>query len=181
MTTADRPAGASPNFGGALSNRAWTASAVKRRLLRWLPHHRIAADQRQGGVPRPDGDREVEGGDHADDAQRMPGLDHPVLRTLGGDGQAEELARQTDRVVADVDHLLDLAEALASDLAGLERDQQAEVGLGGAQFLAEQPDEFAAPRRRDRTPGEERCMARTRWPRLPRQAKRRRRARWFRR
>jgi hypothetical protein len=35
-----------------------------------------------------------------------------------------------------------------TDLAGLERDQRAEIGLGGAQLLAEQAHEFAAPRRR---------------------------------
>src|SRR5699024_12006436 len=41
--------------------------------------------------------------------------------------------------VADVDHLLDLAQALRGDLADLDRDQPAERLLVGAQLLAEQP------------------------------------------
>ena len=39
---------------------AWTASARERRLLRGLPDHRVAADQRERRVPGPDRDREVE-------------------------------------------------------------------------------------------------------------------------
>ncbi len=93
--------------------------------------------------------------DHADHAQRMPGLHHPVIGPLGGDGQAEQLARQADGVVADVDHLLHLAQALGEDLAGLQGDQPAEVGLGGAQLLAEQADQLAAARGRNLAPGQE--------------------------
>ena len=88
--------------------------------------------------------------------QRVPLLDHPVVGPLAGDGQAIELARQADGEVADVDHLLDLAEAFLDDLAGLQRHQPGKRLLGGAQFLAEQPDQLAAPRRRDRAPLEER-------------------------
>ena len=56
---------------------------------------------------------------------------------LGVHGQAVELARETDREVADVDHLLDLAQALGQDLAHLQRDQPAERA----------PCACAAPRR----------------------------------
>lgn len=73
--------------------------------------------------------------------------------TLGGDGEAVELARQADGEVADVDHLLHLAEALGDDLAGFQRDQPAELGLVGAQLLTEQAHQFAAPRRRHIAPG----------------------------
>ena len=52
---------------------------------------------------------------------------------LGVHGQAVELARHADREVAHVDHLLHLAEALAQDLADLERDQAAELLLVVAQ------------------------------------------------
>ena len=45
---------------------------------------------------------------------------------LAGDRQAVQLAGQADGEVADVDHLLDLAEALGADLAGLDRHQRAE-------------------------------------------------------
>ncbi len=89
----------------------------------------------------------------------MPGLHHPVLRPLGGDGEAEQLARQAHGVVADVDHLLDLAQALRADLAGLQGHQPSELGLVRAQLLAEQPHELSAPRGRDLAPGEE-CLVR---------------------
>ena len=87
------------------------------------------------------------------DAQRMPGLHHPVVGALGGERQAVELARQADREVADVDHLLHFAQAFGGDLAGLERDQPAEVGLGRAQLFAEQAHQLAAARRRHVAPG----------------------------
>ena len=48
---------------------------------------------------------------------------------LAGDRQAVELARQPDGEVAHVDHFLDLALALGADLARLEGDQEAQVGL----------------------------------------------------
>ena len=83
----------------------------------------------------------------------MPGLHHAVVGALGGDGQAVELAREADREVADVDHLLHLAEAFGDDLAGFERHEAAEIVLGGAQLLAEQAHELAAPGRRDLAPG----------------------------
>ena len=53
----------------------------------------------------------------------MPLLHHPVPRTLGRDGQAVQLARETHGEVADVDHLLHLAVSLGADLAHLERHQ----------------------------------------------------------
>ncbi len=73
-----------------------------------------------------------------------------MVGALGLDRQAVELARQADGEVADVDHLLHFAEPLGLDLADFDRHQPAELGLGGAQFLAEQADELAAARRRGR-------------------------------
>ena len=64
---------------------------------------------------------------------------------LGGDRAAEELSREAHGEVADVDHLLHLAEALLGDLAGLERDELAECLLLASQLLAQQADELAAP------------------------------------
>src|SRR5205814_1931289 len=46
-------------------------------------------------------------------------------------------------------------EALLQDLAGFEADEAAELFLVGAQLLAEQPHQFAAPRRRHLAPGSE--------------------------
>src|SRR5215468_3557943 len=83
----------------------------------------------------------------------MPGLHHAMARPLRGDGEAVELAREADGEVADVDHLLHLALALLQDLAGLAGDELAERSLGGAQLLAEQAYQLAAPGRRHVAPG----------------------------
>ncbi len=140
--------------GAGALEQALHGHGGKGGLLGGLPDHGVAADQGQRRVPGPDGDREVEGGDDAHHAQGAPGFHHPVLGPLGGDGQAEQLARQADGVVADVDHFLHLAEALGGDLAGLQGDQAAEVGLGGAQFFAQQSDQLAPARRGDLAPGQ---------------------------
>ena len=132
---------------------AWVASAVSGVFSEGFHTTLSPQTKRERRVPRPHRDGEVEGGDDAADAERMPGLHHAVVGALGGDGQAVELAREADREVADVDHLLHLAEALGDDLAGLERDEAAEIVLGGAQLLAEQAHELAAPGRRDLAPG----------------------------
>ena len=71
---------------------------------------------------------------------------------LGGDGQAIDLARQADREVADVDHLLHFAEPFGGDLAGLDRHQPAELGLALPQLFAEQAHQLAALRRRHMPP-----------------------------
>ena len=101
----------------------------QRRELRRLPHQGVAADQRDRGIPRPHRDREVERSDDADDAERMPGLHQPVPRTLGGDRAAVQLPRQPDGELADVDHLLHLAEGLRGDLPGLDGDQRGQLVL----------------------------------------------------
>ena len=76
--------------------------------------------------------------------------------TLRRDRAAVELAREADREVADVDHLLHLAEPLLRDLPDLERDERAERLLLAAQLLAEQPHELATMRAREVAPGGER-------------------------
>ena len=119
---------------------------AERRPLGRLPEHRVAADERERRVPAPHGDGEVERADDGDRAERVPGLGQAVARALGGDRAAVELAREADREVADVDHLLHLAEALLLDLPDLERDERAERLLLATQLLAEQPHELAAPR-----------------------------------
>ncbi|KGS35373.1 hypothetical protein X945_5803 [Burkholderia pseudomallei ABCPW 107] len=130
----------------------------ERRLLGRLPDDRIAAHERERRVPRPHGDREVERGDHAAHAERMPGFHHPVAGALGRDRQAVKLPRQADREIADIDHFLHFAEPLGRDLARLERDEPAERGLVLAQHVAEHAHELAAHRRGHRAPFEERLM-----------------------
>ena len=82
----------------------------------------------------------------------VPELQHPVVGSLAGDGKAVELARKADGKVADVDHLLDLAEALLDDLAGFKRNQPGQRLLGRAQFFADQPYQFTAAGCRDGAP-----------------------------
>ncbi|MCY1225701.1 hypothetical protein D9M72_379050 [compost metagenome] len=139
-------------FDGALRDGVH-GQRGERRLLGRLPHHRIAAHQRERRVPRPHGHGKVEGRDHAAHAQRMPGFHHPVLGALGGQREAVELAREADREVADVDHFLHLARAFGRNLAGLQRDEAAQVALGGAQLFAQQAHQLAATRRRHQAPG----------------------------
>ena len=74
---------------------------------------------------------------------------------FGGDRQAVELAGKPHSVVANVDHLLDFAEAFGLDLAGLNGNEPAERALVGAKLFAKQPHEFAALGSRDQTPFEE--------------------------
>ncbi len=82
----------------------------------------------------------------------MPGFTHGVLRPFRSNGQAVQLARQPDREVADVDHLLHFAQPFLQDLAGFERDQLAEMLLVFAQHFAETPHHLAAHRRRHQGP-----------------------------
>ena len=137
--------------GGPLGQRL-AGQRGQRRQLRRLPHHGVAADQRDRGIPRPHRDREVERGDDADDAERMPGLHQPVPRPFGGDRPAVQLPRQPDGELADVDHLLHLAEGLRGDLAGLDGDQRGQIVLVLDEQFAEPGHQRAAHRSRCRAP-----------------------------
>jgi hypothetical protein len=61
-----------------------------------------------------------------DRPERVPLLVHAVQRSLAVHREAVELAREADGEVADVDHLLHLAEPLGEDLPHLERDEPSE-------------------------------------------------------
>ena len=87
--------------------------------------------------------------------ERVPRLGQPVAGALGRDRAAVELAREPHREVADVDHLLHLAEPLLGDLADLERHERAERLLLAAQLLAEEAHELAAVRPGQIAPGRE--------------------------
>ena len=152
ITSSASPSGTPPKpLGRALEQRR-ARERRQRRPLRRLPDHGVAADERERGVPAPDGDREVEGADHGDRPERMPRLREPVARALRRDRASVELPREADGEVADVDHLLHLAEPLLRDLPDLERDERAERVLLAAQLLAEQPHELAAVRARHVAP-----------------------------
>ncbi len=103
--------------------------AVERSLGGRAPEHAIAAHRRDHGIPGPHRHREIEGADHAHDAQRMPLLVHAMAGPLAVHGEAVELAREADGEIGDVDHLLHFAQALGQDLAHFERDQRAQILL----------------------------------------------------
>ncbi|MNQ73476.1 hypothetical protein D3C85_882070 [compost metagenome] len=132
----------------------------ERGFLGRLPDHGIATNQRQGRVPGPDRGGEVEGADHADHTQRMPGLAHMVAGALGGDGKAVELARQTNGEVADIDHFLHFTQAFLGDLAGFDGDQFAQLDLVLAQDLTVQPDQLAPARGGYVAPGQKGLVSR---------------------
>ncbi len=121
--------GGGADVGGRPVQEGGTGHGGQRRGLRRLPDHGVTADEGQGHIPRPDGDREVEGADDGDHPQRMPGLHQAVARPLGGHGATVELAGQADGEVADVDHLLDLTPGLGPDLAHLDGHQVGQVLL----------------------------------------------------
>jgi hypothetical protein len=73
---------------------------------------------------------------------------------FGGDGKPVKLAREPHCEIADVDHLLDLAEPLLEDLARFQADEAAERLLLLAKHLSEQAHQLAATGRRHGPPGE---------------------------
>jgi len=54
----------------------------QRSALGWFPDHWISADESECSVPAPDGDGKVEGADHGDRSEGVPGLGQPVAGTL---------------------------------------------------------------------------------------------------
>ena len=124
-----------------------------------LPQNGIAADQGDGCVPAPDRHGEVEGRDDAHHAQGVPLLLQAVLAALAGHGEAVELPGQAHGEVADVDHLLDLAQALAQGLAHLQGHQLGQGRLVPAQLIAQGLHHLAPLGRRHLLPGRKGAMA----------------------
>ena len=127
------------------SSSAWQApSAVRSAFSEGFHTKRVAADQGERCIPPPDGDGKIERGNDAANAERMPGFHHPVSGPFGGDGQAVDLARQSDCKIAHVDQFLHLAQPFGEDLSGLNRNEPAERALVGCAA----PRQAAAPVRR---------------------------------
>ena len=116
ITTSNRPVRSVAERRAARCEERLAGERGERRALARLPHDRIAAHERERRVPAHTATGKLKARDHADGPERVPLLEHPVARALGGDREAVELARQADREVADVDHLLHLAEALRAIL-----------------------------------------------------------------
>ena len=87
-----------------------------------FPDGGVAAHGGQRRIPAPDRHGKIKRGDHAGDTQRMPLLQHAVLRPFGGNGQPKKLARQTRCKIADINHLLHFPFALRQDFAIFQRD-----------------------------------------------------------
>ena len=125
------------------------------RDVGWFPDDRVAADHRERGVPGPDRHRKIERRDDRDRSVRMPGLGEAMARALGGDAEAVQLARESDREVADVNHLLHFTQCLGADLAGLDLHESREIVLVPAEFFAEEADHLATARSGNITPRRE--------------------------
>ncbi len=122
------------------------------RLFRRFPDDRVPTDQCNRRVPRPDRNGEVERRDDPHRPDGVPCFRHPVTGAFGCNRQPVQLARQTDREIADVDHLLHFAQTLGRDFTGLQRDHRAQFVLGRAQFLAQEAHQLTTARRGDLTP-----------------------------
>ena len=86
----------------------------------------------------------------------MPRLHQPVAGTFGGDRLAVQLTREPDGELADVDHLLHLAEGFRGDLPCLDGDQRGDVVLVLLEQLTEPGDQRATHRCGGRAPCRER-------------------------
>ena len=86
----------------------------------------------------------------------MPLFAHPMGGPFRLHRRAVEHARLPDGEVGHVDHFLYFAVALGLDLSDLERHECAELVLFFPQGLADQTDQLAPLRRRDRAPCRER-------------------------
>ena len=77
-------------------------------------------------------------------------------RALTCNGQAIQLARQTDRKIADINHLLHFAQPLGADLAHFKRYQLTQCLFVGTQHFTKQTHQFTTLRCRDGAPAPER-------------------------
>ena len=125
-------------------DNALTGDRTQRRFLRRLPDDRIAADQRDHGVPRPDRHGEIKSRDHTDRPERMPLFGQPMTGTLAGDRQAIELPAQPYGKIAQVDHFLHLAQRLLRDLAGFPANEKGQFRLDLAKLFADAADQLTA-------------------------------------
>ena len=120
MSTCDSASGAPPKRATARSKIFCVASAESGVFSDGFQITGSPQTMRQRRVPAPRRHRKVERGDDSAHAGRVPGFAHRVAGPFRRHRQAVELARQTDREVADVDHFLHLAETFLQDLAGLD-------------------------------------------------------------
>jgi|SRR5580658_10341561 hypothetical protein len=97
--------------------------ATGRRVVGWLPHDRVAAEQCRYEIPGRDGDREVAGGDDRRYPDRVAEREQLLVRHLARNGLAIEPTTLAEEEVTGVDDLADLAECLCVRLADLSGDE----------------------------------------------------------
>ena len=144
-----RPSGATAPFGGKFVQRLLQQVVAGNGAQRVFPDGFQATALLHTSArwcSRPTRPQEVEGRDHAHHAHRVPGFHHAVAGAFAGNRQAMQLARQSHGEVADVDHLLHLAQPSGAHLAASSDTQQAQGLFVLAQFLAQAAHQFAAPR-----------------------------------
>ena len=97
MTRLEIAAGTPGISASACCDNRLAGDRAQRRLLRRLPHDRVAAHQRRASRSTPRPRREIERRDHADRPQRMPLLGQPMAGPLAGDRLAVQLPAQARR------------------------------------------------------------------------------------
>ena len=90
---------------------------TERRLFRGLPNTHVSRNPREGGVPTPHSNREVECADDAHHPEGVILFVHPVVGTLRVHGEAIQLAALAHSEITDVDHLLHLTKSFLVALA----------------------------------------------------------------
>lgn len=95
----------------SLQFRIELESRAKTELLRRIgwkgsPYNQVSSYQSDGCVPSKDRVGKVKGGNDSNDSQGVPLLHHEVAGPLGGEDAPVQHAAEADRVVADVDKLL---------------------------------------------------------------------------
>ena len=88
----------------------------------------------------------------------MPSFHHAVAGAFAGHRQAVLLARQAYCKVANINHLLHLAQAFGQNLAGFQRHQLTECRLGGAKLFAQQAYQLPTGRGWHKAPLKKGCM-----------------------
>ena len=131
---------------GDLVPNVLARNGTERRLFRRLPNTHVSRNPREGGVPTPHRNREVECADDAHHAEGVILFVHPVVGTLRVHGEAIQLAALAHSEIADVDHLLHLTKPFLVALAHFIGHKGAKALFFGTEGVAVLANHFAALR-----------------------------------
>ena len=93
----------------------------KGNSLSALPYDLVAANEGKSCVPSHDGDREIEGSDDTDVADRIPNLHHKVTWSFRIEHLTVDCSGHAHSHITDVDEFLYFAETFRPDLSHLKR------------------------------------------------------------